>query len=281
MTAIADLSDLINRATGGNSGTPETVWFQKVARVAGAAATVPIAGRPASLWRYDGINWPGGSASPATVAAPDKTTTGALLGWTNPGGGREKHLVQAFATGLVAGTLVIYDRLLHIGSKSGTVTTAQTVAGSLTRNTGGVGNFAFIEIDTIIGTTGTTVTMSYTNQAGTSGRTSPAVVIGGTGFREVSRVIMLPLQAGDTGIQSVQSVTLAATTGTAGAFSVVIAKPLAYLGFGLAGSPGWRDFTTGLPGIPKIETDACITGLWMPNTTTAPEITGVLSTVEK
>ena len=68
MAAIADLSDLINRSTGGNSGTPDNLFFFKRARVAGAAATAPIAGRPASLWTYDGQP----SAGTAPSGSPTK-----------------------------------------------------------------------------------------------------------------------------------------------------------------------------------------------------------------
>lgn len=200
MTALTDLSDLINRASGGNSGTPENLWFYKVARDGGAAATATIAGRPASLWRYDGS--PSAGATPTTVAIPDNTTTGGLK-QADPGGGRQKWLTQFAAAGLVAGTLILYDRLLHIGGLSGTTTTAQTVGGTLTRYTDGAGNMVWIEIYTIIGTTATTVTMDYTDQGGASGNTSTTVAIGGTGFREVSRVIMLPLASGDTGVQAV------------------------------------------------------------------------------
>lgn len=277
MSALADLSDLINRATGGNSGTPQNVFFHKVARVAGAAATAPIAGRWASLWTYDGH--PAGGSAPGAVAAPTNATTGALP-FVDAGGGRESWLTQTWATGLVAGTLVLYDRLLHISGLSGTTTTAQTVGGTLTRNTGGVGNMAWIEVYTIIGTTGTTVTMEYTNQAGTASRVSTATTIGGTGFREVTRAIMLPLAAGDTGIQAVANVDLLASTGTAGNFGVTVGKPLAYCAIGASGAPGWRDFVTGLPGIPEIEAGACLSLLWSPSTTTAPEVFGGYSIVE-
>lgn len=277
MTAIADVSDLVNRSTGGNSGTPENLWFQKVARVAGAAATAPIAGRPASLWTYDGI--PGGGSAPGATAIPTSATAGAIP-FTDPGGGRQKWLTQAFATGLVGGTLVLYDRLLHQSNLSGTTTTAQTVGGTITRNTGGDGNIAWIEIYTTIGTTATTVTMEYTNQAGTGSRVSAAVAIGGTGFREVTRCIMMPLVAGDTGIQSVQNIDLVATTGTAGAMGVTIAHPIAYMGIGAPSAPGWRDFTTGLPGIPEIDAGACLSLLWYPQTTTAPELFGSIATIE-
>lgn len=278
MAAITDLSDLINLSTGGGDAAPQTSFFYKAPRVAGAAAVATIAGRPASLWRYEGI--PAGGAVPGAVSAPTNTTTGAIP-LTNPGGGRELHLIQAWGTGLVGGTLILYDRLLHIGGLSGAVTTAQTVGGTITRNTGGVGNILFAEIYTAIGTTSRTITASYTNEAGTPGQTSVAVPIGATGFREVSRVIFLPLAAGDSGVQACASVTLNASTGTAGDFGITVGRLLAYVGVGAPGAPGWRDFVTGMPGIPVVDSGACLSLLWVPATTTAPEVIGGVQLVEK
>lgn len=278
MTALTDISDLINRSTGGNNGTPQNVFWHKQPRIAGAAAPSPIAGRPASLWQYDGQ--PSAGAAPTTVAAPTNATTGALP-FTSAGGGRESWMTQAWATALTGGTLILYDRLLHIGGLSGTVTTAQTVGGTITRNTGGKGNFAFAEIYTQIGSTATTITMSYTDQDGNSGNTSTGVVFGGTNFREATRAIFLPLAANDSGIQSIQSVTLAASTTTAGNFGIVMGRILAYIGVGVAGAAGWRDYITGLPSIPKIDDGSCLSLLWMPIGTTAPEILGGFSIVEK
>lgn len=281
MGALADISAVVNRETGGNSGTPETIWFHKQPRLAGAAATATIIGRPASLWRYDGQ--PGAGVAPTTAAIPDNTTNGGLK-QTDPGGGREKWLMQGFVNGLVGGTLIMYDRLLHIGDLSGTVTTAQNVqtttpTPTLTRYTDGLGNMAWAEVYTIIGTTGTTISMSYQDETNTTS-TSPLVTIGGTGFREESRVIMLPLAAGDKGIQAVRTVTVTATTGTAGNFGVTIGHPLAYLNIGTSGAPGWRDFITGLPGIPEIQTDACLAFLWIPQSVTAPELLGCFNMIE-
>ena len=277
MAAISDLSDLINRETGGNSGTPENLWFHKVARIAGAAATAPIAGRMASLWTYGGS--PSAGVAPGAWANPTNATAGALK-QTDPGGGREKWLTGLFAGGLAAGTLIIYDRLGHIGNLNGTTTTAQTFTGTVTRYTDGVGNMAWIEIYTIIGTTGTTVTISYTDTGSASGNISSAVVIGGTGFREVTRVLPLPLASGDTGIISVENADLLASTATAGAFGVTIGHPLAFVTISAAGASGWRDFSTGFPGFPEIQTGACLSFLWLPVTTTAPELIGCLSFVE-
>ena len=282
MAAITDLSDLINLQTGGNSGSPENIFFHKVPRVAGVAATAPIAGRGCSLWTYDGM--PAGGAVPTSAAIPDRTTTGAIP-FTAPGGSREKHLIGASITPLTAGVYLLYDRLLHIGGLSGTSTGSQTVQGSpaspaLTRNTGGVGNMAWYEIYTIIGTTGTTLTMTYTNQGGTGSRTS-TINIGATNFREVTRAQRIPLAAGDTGIQSIQSVQLTATTGTVGNFGITIAQPLAWIPVGAAGTSGWRDYSTGLPGIPVIDPNACLSLMFIPAAATAPEVWGCLGTVEK
>jgi hypothetical protein len=282
MAALTDLSDLIHRQSGGSNGTPENLFFHKVPRVAGVAATAPVIGRGCSLWTYDGI--PAGGAVPTSAAIPDRSTSGALP-FTAPGGTREKWLIGASIVPSVAGVYLLYDRLFHIGNLSATLTTAQTVQGSpaspgLTRNTGGAGNMAWYEIYTAIGTTGTTLTMTYTDQDGNTGNTSN-INIGATGFREVTRAQRIPLAAGDNGIQSVQSVQLSATTGTAGSFGITIAQPLAWIPVGSAGTAGWRDYTTGLPGIPAINPDACLSIMFIPAGATAPEVWGCLGMVEK
>ena len=282
MAAIADLSDLINRSTGGNSGTPQNVFWHKTNRIAGVVATTPIAGRMASLWRYDGF--PAGGAVPTTAAVCTNATVGALP-FTSPGGGRQSWMPQAWCTGLNAGTLILYDRLLHVGGLNGTLGTAQTVQGNpaspaLTRNTGGIGNMVFAEIYTALGTTARTITMDYTDDAGNPGQTSVAASIGAAGFNEVTRVIMLPLASGDRGVRAVNTVTLSGTTGAIGNFGITIARPIAYLGVGFPGAPAWRDFVSGLPGIPEIETGACLSLLWVPTTAAVPELFGGYSIVE-
>jgi hypothetical protein len=282
MAAITDLSDLINRQSGGNSGTPNNLFYHKVPRVAGVAATAPIIGRAASLWTYDGM--PSGGAVPTVGAIPDRTTTGALP-FLVATGGRDTHLIGKALTPQTAGSYLLYDRLFHIGGLAGNSTADQDVQDSpaspaLTRNTGGAGNIAWYEIYTLIGTSTTTLTMTYTNQAGTGGQTS-TMNIGATGFREVTRAQRIPLAAGDTGIREIEKVKLTATTGTLGNFGITIAQPLAWLPVGSAGTAGWRDYTTGLPGIPVVHPDACLALMFIPGAATAPEIWGCFATVEK
>jgi hypothetical protein len=83
---------------------------------------------------------------------------------------------------------------------------------------------AYVEVYSQVGTTATTLTASYTNDAGTAGRTSPAVTFGGTGFRAPPSLLPIPLAAGDRGVKSVETVTLAATTGTAGNFGITLLR---------------------------------------------------------
>lgn len=292
MAAIRDLSELINRSSGGTGygGTAgsEVIFFHKQPRVLGAAAPNTIAGRYHSLWMYEGQPPNGlttGITSGAGLSAtiPTNTSSGAL-GQTGSQPGNEKWMTQAAASGLVGGVLILYDRLLHNRNLSGTSVSQQSVQGeppspTITRYTDGVGNIMFAEIYTAIGATLRTLTVRYTNENGLTGRTS-TIPIGGTNLSERTRVLMVPLTGSDRGVRAIERVQLDATTGTVGDFGMVIGHPLAFLCIGGAGQGGWRDFSTGLPSIPKIENNAHIAFLWTSNTTTPPEIFGAISMVE-
>lgn len=280
MTALTSLSDYVNRATGGNSGTPENTFWFKQPYVANTVDTW-AAGLLYSTWKYDGF--PGPGATPTTVVAPTNSSAGAIP-FTDPGGGREKWLMSASLATVSSSVahLFLYDRLLTIGSLDGTVTTAQTVGGSLTRHTGGAGNQIWIEIYSAVGTTARTITASYTNQAGTSGRTTQATIFGGstgTVGNDDRAMIQLPLQAGDTGVQAVASVTISATTGTAGNFGVTVASPIAFLAFDENGG-AVRNFATGMPGLPEVEAGACLATALFAITTTEVPVFGALGFVE-
>lgn len=282
MAAITDLSDLINLATGGNNGSPDNQWIFKVARVSGAAATAPVVGRTTSLWQYEGSY--GAGSAPTVAEIPTRSTNGAIP-FVAPGGSREKWLIQTGATSSTTGILLLYDRLFHIGGLSGTSTADQTVQGSpaspaLTRNTGGVGNMAFYEIYTQIGGTSTTLTMTYTDDAGNASQTT-TINIGDVGFRNAQTIQRIPLAAGDKGVRAVEKIKLTASTLVAGNFGITIGKPIAYIPLNAAGILGIRDYATGLPGIPSIDTNACLSWMWLASTTTAPEIFGCCAFVEK
>jgi hypothetical protein len=282
MGAIQNLSDLLYRLTLG--GGSQQIFVYKDARVGGAAAAAAIAGRLISLWQYDGSQGFGAVAS-ASGTVYDNTTNGGMK-QTDPAGGNQLWLVGVSGACLAQGTLILLDRLVAESGNSGTVTSAQTLTACTTgsgRYSGAesAGNQIWIEITTQIGATSTTVTCSYTNQDGTSGRTTTATAFGNTGFREAQRYIVCPLQAGDTGVRSVESVTVLATTGTAGDFSVCIVRPLAYLPQTAIGQGVVRDMVSGVPGLIEVKTDACLTWAWYPNTTTIPSFFGHIVLVER
>ena len=215
-------------------------------------------------------------ATPSTAAAPTSATTGAL---GQVDGGSAALVVSAIeAAGLATpaaqwiygtGMLILADRLSHQGGLDGTVTTAQTTnlpTAALTRYTSGDGVWAAVEVYTQVGTTATTVTASYTNQAGTGGQTTQAVAFGAfatASARAAASVGLLPLASGDTGVRSVESVTVLATTGTAGNFGVTLFKPLALIPLGM-NDPYQYDIVRGTlsGGIPEILDGACLFWLW-------------------
>lgn len=281
MGAIADLSQLINTLTGGTAAK-EQLWFYQDNRQGAAAGAASVAQRYTSMWTFNTSPGGTGAAPGGTARNPTNATTGALA-ITDPGGGRQKYLVGAMVQCSQVGAYLLYDRLADISGLSGTTTTAQTITGlSVSRYTGteSVGNQIWLEINTLIGTTATTVTVEYTNQDGTTGQISQAVAIGGTGLREATRMIPVPLASGDTGVRAVTNIDLLATTGTAGDIGVVIARPLLNIPIGLAASAVAVDCVTQLPSLPEIKTDAAIAGIWFASGTTVPQTFGTLSMVE-
>lgn len=375
MTAITDLSDVINRLTGGNSGTPEHLWFFKDARIGAAASNAPVIGFLQSLWLANGTP-SRASAAPGVPATTDRTTQGGLK-QANPGGGRQKWLLGLEGFSSQPGVLILYDRLLHNSTLDGTSTNPQVVQGNantgaftctsaspgvltltahgfpvgqkvrltnsggalptgfstltdyyvckttyaantftlstsyanafagtaintsstgsgtntvtgqgptpaLSRYTNGAGNIVLWEVYTQLGATATTAKITYTNQAGTATQVSQLATFGGStsSLRNVQSAGIFALADGDTGVEAVSSVTLTASTTTAGEFGITIAHPLASIGMGVGGTGAARDLISGFPASVEIPTDACLGLLWMPAIATAPIITGAIHSVE-
>lgn len=270
MAAITDLSDYINIQTGGNNGNPTATFFYKIGRRSntGLATTTFLL---YTCWDWDGI--PGAGANPSTTCTVCDNTTQGAIPLTAPTGGREKFLTSAFGMPTSGGSIILVDRLVHIRGLSGTTTTAQTVQGStptpaITRNTGGAGNIILVEIFTAIGSTARTITADYIDQDGNSA-TTVAIPFGGAGNSEAGRAMILPLAAGDTGVRSVTSVTINASTGTVGDFGVSIVRPIATLNAAVRGAGQYRDYVTGLPSTPELLGTECLSLLLIPAVTTA------------
>lgn len=220
-------------------------------------------------------------AVPTTSVALNKDSAQSIGPIFDISGGRLTMLGARLNTSAVgAGGLILVDLLNVSGGLSGIVTTAQTTnlpTAALTRHTTGDGVMAGIVIYSTIGSTGTTVTISYTNQAGTPGRTSTATTIGATGFREAGILIPIPLQEGDTGVRSIESVTLAATTATAGNFGVCLFKPLSMISLESAtGAMPLDSVSTGciIGSLCEVDENACLSII--PFTSVSTSMTGAI-----
>lgn len=106
----------------------------------------------------------------------------------------------------------------------------------------------------VTGVTGSqSVAVTYTDQDGNAGATTGTVnVVGGTAGYSTP----LPLAAGDSGVQKIESVTGSVASG--GTFNIIVLRPLALLGvkngyaFGLAG----QNFEQNL--MPEVYPDSCL-----------------------
>lgn len=110
------------------------------------------------------------------------------------------------------------------------------------------------------------IAITYTNQAGTTGRTTGTIATGVAPI--VGRMLQLPLQAGDTGVQKIESVT--STVSTVGTFNVLVLRRL-WSGRVMAANFGdVHDFLkTGMPIIfdssaimPIVQPDSTATGIF-------------------
>jgi hypothetical protein len=139
-------------------------------------------------------------------------------------------------------------------------------------------------------TGGQTFTVNYTNQDGIAGRITPAVTMStqfvngtilhslGAGAAYANNGPFLPLQIGDSGVRSVQSVTIGGV-GDVGLFALVLVKPLATFSlFGIDAATE-VDYFTDMASMPEIVDDAYLNFIALPNgTLSGAPIHGVLET---
>lgn len=139
------------------------------------------------------------------------------------GGGATGYLAQVDFGSSVASRLRISDMLFKAGAYAFNANTALAGQPSFSsRLPGGVYEDTQIWIEAVTAFTGNpTFTITYTNQSGTAGRT--ATLAAGLA-PTLGRRMQIPLQAGDTGVQTITNV--AATVATVGTFNVLVLRPL-------------------------------------------------------
>lgn len=267
----------ITTLDGAIAGMRPPIFFSK------AVTATLVAGRPASLWSLNGT--PGAGSFDTTLNGVVLNSTSALVNGQiphyNPASGNS-NLARFSASATQAGKLLLLDRIWHNGGYTITSTAAQnsttptwpsrcpTSGTDDTPATTGHGVLLALEVSAATGAGTPTVTIGYTNSAGTAGRTAtniyPTVAssaIGATYF--------IGLQAGDVGVRSVQSLTLSATW-TSGTMNLVAYRILAELELPGNFVPNALDVLTS--GMPRIYDGTVPWLVFVPNTTTATNVSG-------
>lgn len=162
------------------------------------------------------------------------------------------------------------------------VTSVGTLTAQATNNTvtlpryttgAGVQAFFYNTNATALGATTPNLALGYTNSAGTASRATPAVLpvgksaasnglilYSGTGVGKYGP--FMPLQAGDAGIRSIQTIqnTISYASGAA-EYSVMLCKPLLTLPITTLGVAAERDLVNQLPSMPSVFDGACLSWL--------------------
>ncbi len=233
------------------------------------------AGQFFSLWTATGV--PGAGTAPGAAAVPTNATTGAM-GFTNQTAPATSYIAWlATQASNNASNLEIHDRLAHMGGLSGTVTTAQGALSLVTTDPGaarrGDANYSdvqwWLEIYTALGATGVNATVNVTYDDGSTGNLA-AIALGATPRQ--GRLYPLVSAVAGRFIRAVNSVTLSATTGTAGNFGITATRPRTSVAMPLANKTETYDWAQlGLPNVPN---DSCLMLLMNCSTTTTGTIRG-------
>ncbi|MFN0092901.1 MAG: hypothetical protein ACKVWR_21915 [Acidimicrobiales bacterium] len=236
------------------------------------ANVTAVAGRACSVW--SGTGRPGvGSTTLGQAAAgvvPVDSDTG-FHSFTNPSGGQLSYLGGASGISAASGLIIIYDVLWVWGSGGSgwvvTTTTAQntTSPAALTRpDANGAATEAWLEILATMGAGAATPVLSYTDQSGNSGNTTSSPMI--TSYAASSIIgscYSFPLAAPDTGLRTVQSLTLSVSM-TSGTARVMICRRVAEIP--CTANQGFKYDAYDL-GLPRVYDDAALMPIFVPNST--------------
>ena len=236
-----------------------------------------------SLWRATGQ--PGQGAIPTVVATCNNTTVGTIGFNQQMSPSTSYGAYLEIATGNAAMTMELHDRLANMGGLNGTLTTAQSV--NLDLNTllatdnidtrKGDANYSdvqwWLEWYTATGVTAVTATIVVTYNDGTTGNLS---VLSLAATRPASHMIplnsLIPSAQSGKFIRGIVSVTLSATTGTAGNFGVTVTRPRMTLSSPFANFKFIADWAQ--LGLPEIYNSSAIFPIVLTTTTSTGTVRG-------
>jgi hypothetical protein len=235
-----------------------------------------------------------------TFVATDDTYSGGAVYHGGDVSTATKHFLNASASVFAAAgapwILMCVDQVGYVpitttdvtgtGSRTVTMTPISNTGAKVDRWANGAGLRAYFSTEVAPTAGGPNLTtFTYTNQAGTTGKTLGATV--GFAATPVTGMIphsgnaatrygpFLPLAAGDSGIRDIENFTLSGGTAYTGTGQLVLhlVRPLWQIPIPASGILTERDFVNQLPSLPKIPDGACIRFLLFQTgatTTTSP-----------
>ena len=252
--------------------------LQPVRPFAKALAQSMSGGVHTSFWPFGGLPAAGtydATLNGATLSSSSAVPTGALH-HVDPGSGNA-YLARLSAACTQAGMLLLCDRLWQ-NRPAVNDTTAQSItsptwpARDANGSTNGDGVLLAFEISASAGTAVATVTVTYTNQAGTGSRSAGFGVGAPTGVTAgVGQFYPIALQAGDTGVRSVQTVQFG-TAWITGTINLVAYRVIAVLELPGAQIPNAVDAVTS--GLPRVYNGAVPFLVFIPTGNTNSTIVG-------
>lgn len=248
-----------------------------------ASIASQTAGSFVSLWRATGQ--PGQGAIPTAAAVVNNTTLG-TMNFAQQSGDMKSYIGYfSVAAGNATTTVEIHDRLMHMGGLNGTLTTAQTVNLDLSANLANsnlaerIGDADYSDVNwwlewyTATGATASNATVNVTYNDGTTGSlTAAALAVTRPASHMISLNTLVPSASSGKFIRAVNSVTLSASTGTAGNFGVTatrIRTDLAAFVANLKFSANWADL-----GLPEIKNSSGLFPIVLTATTSSGTVRG-------
>ena len=233
-------------------------------------ATKPAvaAGFWASYWAAGTITAAGTLAVGNTTAGviPTEATTGAMA-FTDPSGGANSYVMGATVNSTVSGTVMLYDRVFHIGALTPTsgAYPGPVTGTTIDRPANGAGMEMWAEIVTALSAAAHTVTITYDDQSNVS--STGSVVLAASS--PIARMYPVTLDTGDSGVQHITGISGSATPPT-GTFNLMILRPIIRVGV-IANVP----LRLGIPetGLRPLYANSCLAlAFYNPTGTTAPDI---------
>ena len=268
--------DLINQITV--NGKMDSIVYQKTTPAAGLAghwqhALNGVGTIPAATF----------SGAEATFVATDNTWSEGAIPIGDQTSPATKHILNMGASVVAAAgapwfvlpiDLVGYAKLTTTnvsttGAKTITMTPISNTAANVDRYANGEGLRAFVASYATMGANAPTMVMTYTNSAGTTGKTTtsgivstaaaPSGIILNSGNAANKVGPFLNLAAGDTGIKDIESLTWGGTAHASGSVFIGLCKPLCMpIPVPATGLYTMVDFVNTLPSLPRLRNGACI-----------------------